>query len=498
MTIDASIPLGVKQPQIESPMNALAQALQVQNAQTQNAVGQYGLAKAARQDQETNALANLLRGGDVDLSTPEGQAKAYGVAPTMAPAIIKQQMDMKKTAADTELSGAHAANFRQNTAKAGYDAFNQELGAHYADPNATKQSVTAGIQRLVDGGMMDAGIASKFVGRLPDDPTQLKGELKTALTSRMTPEQVLTAFAPKATEVVNGQQKFFRDTNPNSPTYGQMTAGAPVQMQATPGEVLSSNTSIRTTGMNNAASRANNADMIKKDLLVAGINEDGSSSGVNDSMVDAIGQYKVAPPNGMALRNPRMQQILAQVTQKYPDFDATQYLARQTAAKAFSTGKDAQNVQSANTALNHLDTIEQLATAQKNGNFPLFNQIANTIAAQTGQPAPTNLRAAISMVAPELTKAVVGTGGGVGERADFAHNLNPNGSPEQILQGVGTIKELMGGRLSEVERTYGRTTGRSDFRDSFLSPAAQRIMAARAAASGGGVAPAGWGIQRVN
>ena len=197
-------------------------------------------------------------------------------------------------------------------------------------------------------------------------------------------------------------------------------------------------------------------------------------------------QYKVQPPNGMALRNPRMQQILADVTAKYPDFDATQYGARVSAAKAYAPGgKEAASIQAANTALNHLETLQELADAQKNGNIPLFNKIANAYATQTGQPAPTNLKAAASMIGPEVAKSVLGVGGGVSERSDFVHNLNVNGSPAQISQGVGTIKDLLGGRLTEVERSYQRGTGRQDFRDQFLSPAAQKVMSARA---GGGAA----------
>lgn len=42
----------------------------------------------------------------------------------------------------------------------------------------------------------------------------------------------------KPTEVNTGQQKFFTDTNPNSPTYGKQTGGAPVQLQASPEAVM--------------------------------------------------------------------------------------------------------------------------------------------------------------------------------------------------------------------------------------------------------------------
>jgi hypothetical protein len=101
MPIDASIPLGIHPVQIESPLNQLGQALNVQSAQNQNALAQYGLARAQRQDDETNKLATLLSGGGVDLSTPEGQAKAYSVAPTQAAGYIKGMLENRNIQAQT-------------------------------------------------------------------------------------------------------------------------------------------------------------------------------------------------------------------------------------------------------------------------------------------------------------------------------------------------------------------------------------------------------------
>ena len=164
--------------------------------------------------------------------------------------------------------------------------------------------------------------------------------------------------------------------------------------------------------------------------------------------------------------------------------------AKAASLRAYSAaGKEGQAIQATNTGLNHLDTIEQLAQAQKNGQTQLFNSIANKLAAATGQPAPTNLAAAITMVAPEVSKAVIGAAGGQEERANFAKNFNPNGSPEQALQGIGVIKDLMGGRLTEAQRTYERTTGRKDFRASMLSPAAQRVLDKASHAGGGAGKP---------
>ncbi len=111
----------------------------------------------------------------------------------------------------------------------------------------------------------------------------------------------------------------------------------------------------------------------------------------------------------------------------------------------------------------------------------LFNQIANRFATETGGTAPTNLQAAVTMVGPEISKAVIGAGGGQGDRekVDAALAALVKGGPAQAAGTVATMQDLFGGRLTEAERTYKRTTGREDFADSFLSPAAQKILSTK-------------------
>lgn len=62
MPIDPSIALGFRAPQLESPVNALAQLLQVQGAQQQNQLGQMKLDEHSRGIERTNRLQALLGG----------------------------------------------------------------------------------------------------------------------------------------------------------------------------------------------------------------------------------------------------------------------------------------------------------------------------------------------------------------------------------------------------------------------------------------------------
>ena len=147
------------------------------------------------------------------------------------------------------------------------------------------------------------------------------------------------------------------------------------------------------------------------------------------------------------------------------------------ARRSFGTGKDGQAVQSANTALNHLVTIRELAEAQKSGDMRAFNKAARALGAQCGKAEPTNLSAALVMVAPEISKAVIGAGGTGHERDQAQQALNPNGSPDQIIGATQTMEELFGGRLTEAKRTYVRTTKLSDFDTALLGSAARAVLA---------------------
>jgi hypothetical protein len=263
MPINASIPLGVQPMQLPMPdpnqgMNALARAMQIQGAMSQNELAKYSLGRAQRQDQESNAIADLVRGG-IDPMTPEGQAKLYGAAPLSAEGFLKGRLETKNLQSQIGERDSKAKNEAFQRAKQGYGVFQQVVGAHFNNPNATPQYVANSVQGLVQAGLLEPTVGERLVASIPQDPTQFRSFLNDVLKAQMTPEQLLTAFAPKPTEVDNGQQKVFRDTNPNSPTYGQVTAGAPVQKVATPGEVLSAETSRRGQNMVDARSREANA-----------------------------------------------------------------------------------------------------------------------------------------------------------------------------------------------------------------------------------------------
>lgn len=298
-----------------------------------------------------------------------------------------------------------------------------------------------------------------------------------------TGQEALKIFFPPAHMQDTGAQvtPVSTSTIPGGPVAGTpIPGGQPLVKTQTPDSLAAQATSRRGQDMTDARQREMN-----------GILEGQGTADITPTAT-AIANHDIPlpnPPSGS--RNPmamvRYNDLVKKVKEINPTYNAADYPVSVAALKAFGPGKQGQETQAANTGVNHLATLEQLALAQKNGNIQFFNKVANEIAAQTGGTAPTTFKAALTMVAPEITKAVTGAGGGVEDRSKTAAALNPNYSPDQFLAAAGGMKELFAGRLSEAERTYARTTLRKDFRDKLLSPAAKEILEKKTnAASGGG------------
>jgi hypothetical protein len=118
--IDYSIPGQVKGIQIESPMNAMAQAMQMRNLQETSQMNALKTQEYQRARQEENAVRNWFASGK-KLDSPEALNELYQVAPGSAPAIEKSFLERGKAAAEI---GYKTAQGRKETA----EALDKELG----------------------------------------------------------------------------------------------------------------------------------------------------------------------------------------------------------------------------------------------------------------------------------------------------------------------------------------------------------------------------------
>jgi hypothetical protein len=157
----------------------------------------------------------------------------------------------------------------------------------------------------------------------------------------------------------------------------------------------------------------------------------------------AIANGQLPPPSGMALTNPRNQRILARVMEINPSYDFTDVTAKRKAASDFTTGQLGNSMRSFAVAGQHLDQLSTLVDAMNNGNYPMVNKLANTIATQTGSVAPSNFDAAKDVVSKEVMKAIVAGGGGVGEREELQKTMDSAKTPAQLKGVITQYRNLM-------------------------------------------------------
>jgi hypothetical protein len=280
---------------------------------------------------------------------------------------------------------------------------------------------------------------------------------------------------PDYTKVSNGQQENFVDllTGKNSPV-------GTVQMQMTPGEKAS-----------NAVAWGNLAESKRKTNLQYDLDASGVPQGNTDEYARAIANYSVPFPQTIMYRRPEMgAQLMAKVQAENPSYDAKNYAAAQKTLSNFSSGKEAATVRAFNVGLAHLDTMGQAANALQNGDFPLVNSIVQAYNKQTGSAAPTNFDGVKQIVGNEIVKAIVGAGGGVGDREKAQETLSKAGSPEQLLGMIDQYKALMGGQLGGLRQSYEQGTGRKDF-DRLLSPSALNVVSQQKAGAAATSQPVG-------
>lgn len=184
MAIDARIPLGVQQQQVESPMNRMAQVMQIKGLQDQQAMRSMQLAEMERERAAANALAEAWKGSvGPDGTTDRNklfQTLAQGGQGAKIPTIQKQFADTDKSAAELGETKAKTQNTEldmslkraQYTAsvlsqakdQASYDMARQSLTRQFGpqvaqmmppqfDPNFVQTQVAQGmtvVQRLED------------------------------------------------------------------------------------------------------------------------------------------------------------------------------------------------------------------------------------------------------------------------------------------------------------------------------------------------------------
>jgi hypothetical protein len=404
-------------------------AAQLQAAQVNNLLGQQKSDEYTQTVAERNALRDFMRSGNADLSSPQGQNQLMAVAPTLAPSILKQYADTRKSNADVGKTNAEAGKVDFETALARQHAIANLAGS------ATDQ--TSWGRALAVASHLGADVS-----QVPQqfDPNTAKQIADMAMTQMQRLEQAHQAQV--ATET--GRHNKAEET-----------------------------ISVQNNAASNETSRANNAATIVKDYRVAGLDAKGN---------DTTGQGGLSPA---AIENAAHRYNLdgtlppqiGRGTQGARDLRAIQ---NRSAELALAAGTDPtqlrvnqMDAKSAGTALSQLTRAKTMAasfeqTANANASLaldlskkldrtgvPLLNAGIQYLRTNAGSPEAAQWAAANETFVNEYAKIMSG-GMGSGPVTDSARNkahalLTTDMTPQQYEGNVKLLQREMQNRMKGFE-----------------------------------------------
>lgn len=221
-------------------------------------------AQRAMADDEAYRAAAQETGGDQNAL----------VKALMGRGLVKQAQAVQTGMLETEAKRGTIAKDKTATDAAKYDLEQKKRAAAATGLANLKspQEAVADLQAKIQAGEVTPEQGDALLKTIPQDPVEFtKWQLGT-LRSLLTPQQQIEMTTAKPVEVNDGQTKFFRDMNPNSPTYGKVVDGSKVQLQASPEAVMTdartrsegaANRGVTLRGQNLSDARARDANTIK-------------------------------------------------------------------------------------------------------------------------------------------------------------------------------------------------------------------------------------------
>jgi hypothetical protein len=178
------------------------------------------------------------------------------------------------------------------------------------------------------------------------------------------------------------------------------------------------------------------------------------------ALVKKIANYEV-PISTVSMRGGERERMAALASLYDPTFDVTQYGARNSLRRDFTSGKGATNIRSINTAVGHLADLKKSAQALDNTSFPSYNNLGNWLATETGSAKVTKFNAAVTAVSGELSALFKGTGSATDQEIkEWRENINSSQSNEQLMGFVDTAVSLMRSRLRALSDQWENGMGK--------------------------------------
>lgn len=213
MPLDPSIISGLKQPQFESPTNALMNLLQVSSAQRQNQLMDFNLGEKEREADDTRKMNRIYQmaveaDGKVNRNKLLSEAATSGLG-SHIPKLQKGFVDLDNGQADVDKKRAEAQKAAQEAAEHQYEMAGQLASAWAKNPGVTQKDIRSGLAaaahiQVIKPEIYQAKLAE--LDGLPDDPRSLNQWATGTLMQVMKSKDSMGFIRPDANTVANNER----------------------------------------------------------------------------------------------------------------------------------------------------------------------------------------------------------------------------------------------------------------------------------------------------
>jgi len=501
MPLDPRIAMGFQSPQFESPVNMMGNMMKLKSMQQQNALAEQQMGDLTLQRNRAAALDAAYKGaynpqtGEIDYNTIAGRL-AEGGQGTAIPGLLKTRDETLKARYDQAESRAKAFIQEGNM----FQSELQNLSAN--DPSAP-----ALMAQYILGHHSPNSITGQLLKEQGITPQQSLAALENAVKtgkfgeflqrSQMGANEWYKANAPKFTQVDSGGSVYTQQI-PGLGGPATEVPGSRVTKTLSPAERAKLDAETE-TGNYSEESRNLMAGLVAQGFpLPIPLGRGSKSDALKNDIYERAGRIsqglsptgKPAPtpaskPGSAPAVAPAVAPAASAVDVAANIGNARQdQQSRAASLRYYSSGRGNQIITSLNTAVDHLDTLSDLATALGNGDVGTFNRIGQAYKKEFGQDAPTNLDAAKVIIAREVLKAITASGGSVMEADELQSTMDKARSPQQLVGVVDTLQKLLAGQLESVGTQYKITTNRTNFEER-LSDRTKRVLGRNNNAEGG-------------
>lgn len=243
---------------LQSPMDAAQKVLTFKDLMLRNQQQQQAVQLQDQQVRDQQTLASLYRqhtNADGTLDTPAiVQGLGQQGSGHLIPGFQTQQQAIAKSQADVASTQVTTQDKSFDLLKKKLDASSATIGSLLSDPNVTQDKVAHSLVQQVQSGMLDQAHAENTFQAMPQptgDPVADRTALRTWLQQqnlRIADAQTrLAQVTQKPTAMNNGKTTMMVDQNPVT---NPGIVGSTMQMQTTPGEDLTAQTTRRGQDLN--------------------------------------------------------------------------------------------------------------------------------------------------------------------------------------------------------------------------------------------------------